>query len=142
MQEYTTKHNFSESTKKYINAVCKLTDGATIEKYTLLKFISLINQQSLYTLYQPKLPNDIGLFKLWKNYLTNTTFIFNANVNNIIGNNGVINSIIYNNNQIIKAKQFIFAIPPLSLCNILLKCNDINIKNAFGNFTDFYNYSI
>jgi hypothetical protein len=142
MQDYATKHNFSESTKDYINAVCKLTDGATIEKYTLLKFMSLINQQSFYTLYQPKLPTDIGLFKLWKNHLTNTTFIYNANVNGITGDSGVIKYITYNNNQIVKGKQFIFAIPPLSLCNILLKCNDITIKNAFGNFTEFYDYSI
>jgi hypothetical protein len=142
MLEYSNKHNFSDSTKHYINSICKLTDGATIEKYTLLKFLSLINQQSFYTLYQPKLPTDISLFKLWKDFLTNTTFITNATVDTIQGQDGIINSITYNGNKKVTGKNYIFAIPPLSLCRILEKCNDVQVRNAFGDFNDLYNYSI
>ena len=142
MEEYTNKHNFSNETNQYIDSICKLTDGATIEKYTLLKFLSLINQQTFYTLYQPKFPTDVLLFKLWKEFLTNTTFITNATVDDIQGSNGIIKSVVYNGNKKVNGKNFIFAIPPLSLCTILKKCNDINIKNAFGNFSDLYDYSL
>jgi hypothetical protein len=142
MEEYTFKNNFSDDTKKYIDSICKLTDGAAIHKYTLLKFLSLINQQALYTLYQPKLPTDKGLFQVWQNFLTNTEFKTNTNVNGIYTQNGIVSYITCNNGIKIYGKNFIFAIPPLSLCKILNQCNDDLIKNSFGDLKELYNYSL
>jgi len=60
--------NFSKDSIEMIDRICVLTDGGDSTKFTLNKFLQLLNQQFLYPLYQPKLPNDIGLFKIWKDY--------------------------------------------------------------------------
>ena len=65
MEQFMVTNNFSEETTIYIDRLCRLTDGATYDRYTLNQFLQLINQQLLYNMYQPNEPNDIGLIKKW-----------------------------------------------------------------------------
>lgn len=69
MSDYLKKYNFSNKAKTYIDRLCRLTDGAGIERYTLYQFMQIINQNFLYNTYQPKKPNDIGLVKIWEDKL-------------------------------------------------------------------------
>lgn len=57
--------NFSESTIDYFDRLCRLTDGAGLETYNVYKFLQLVNQNVGYQFYQPRKPNDVGLFKVW-----------------------------------------------------------------------------
>jgi hypothetical protein len=88
MKTFLEENNFSKKSIELINRICRLTDGAGIEKYTLNEFLQLVNQQSLYKIYQPKLPNDIGLFKIWKSYLEkkNVEFLLSSEVEELLLN--------------------------------------------------------
>ncbi len=132
MLEYTTKHNFSNESKDYIDRLCRLTDGAGIERYTLYEFFELINENSLYTIYQPVLPNDIGLFRYIHQKLVqtgNVTIYLNTDAIKVNESVSKIDSITisrHNQLQDIKAKKIILAIPPKAIKNLLT-----NIPNAF-----------
>ena len=144
--------NFSKDSIEMINKICILTDGGDSTKFTLNKFLQLLNQQFLYPLYQPKFPNDIGLFKIWKEHLTNNgvDILLNTNIEkvNLVGNdngNGnVIESINVSGNKIY-AKNFVFAIPPKNLNEIVKKNNikfdDDNINlEKYAQDTAYYDY--
>ena len=49
--------------------MARLTDVASADKYTLYEFLQIANQQAFYKIFQPNRPNDIGLFKIWKEFL-------------------------------------------------------------------------
>ena len=143
MLEYSNQHDFSNQAKDYINRLCRLTDGAGIDRYTLYEFFEIINQNMLYNIYQPRLPNDIGLFKYWKAALLktkNVTIQLNTNlikINHNISNNLIQSLTIQSNNQMIdvNSKKYILAISPKSLVNILNNSSP-NIRNIFGNYAD------
>ena len=130
MKQFTNIHNFSNQSIDYIDRLCRLTDGADITRYTLFEFLQLINQMSLYKLYQPSKPNDIGLFKFWYNAImatNNVDIILNKKVENInYSKNKIINITI--DNIIYTASTFILAIPPEPLFNIL---KNSGIENSF-----------
>lgn len=135
MKSFLLKNKFSEKSINLIDRICRLTDGASIDKYTLNEFLQLFNQQILYNLYQPKSPNDIGLFDLWKKYLlkNNVDFLLNSKVTQLIANDNKIESIIVNNEKIY-CNKLIIATPPLNIVELLEKSNNNLIKNSFGDF--------
>lgn len=137
--------NFSKDSIEIINRTCILTDGGDSTKFTLNEFLQLLNQQFFYSLYQPKLTNDIGLFKIWKEYLekNNVEILLNTHIDkvNINKETNLIESINVNNKKVY-AKNFVFAIPPKSLNEIV---NKNNIKfpidlNKYAIDTSYYDY--
>lgn len=151
MQEYVHSRGFSPAASDMIDRICRLTDGATSDKYTLNEFLQLFNQQALYTLYQPKRPNDIGLFSLWKSYLEkqNVDFLLRAtveklNLDSSLANENTIRSLHcnYDNKNIeIIGKQFIIATPPTNLVKILENSKSEMVQNAFGDLTTLTSWS-
>jgi hypothetical protein len=142
VKDFVDKYNFTNDTKDYLDRLCRLTDGASSDKYSLTQFFQLANQQSLYKLYQPKIPNDIGLFKRWRNYLESTgkvTFKTECDIKNIENVNNSIISITTSNNERIIGDKFIFAVPPVALRDILVKSNN-QVKEAFGSYNKFNNW--
>jgi protoporphyrinogen oxidase len=128
--EFMENKNFSEKTKDYIDRICRLSDGVGSDRYTLFQFLQLINQMSLYKLYQPCEPNDIGLFKIWYDAIKNTNnvdIILNTEVSNIKYDDNKIKSITINNNEY-NSDNIILALPPKPLLQILKKSN---IENSF-----------
>lgn len=142
MKYFMDTNLFSDKTKDYIDRLCRLTDGASSEKYSLNKFFQLINQQFMHTLYQPNKPTDIGLFKLWKDKLlqNNVEFKLNSSVLNLIGKIDNVEEIeildkITNNKYVIQSEKYIMCIPPKPLLKILLQNNIYH--NSFGNINIF-----
>lgn len=141
MDEYMTKHNFSKESKDYINRLCLLTDGASTDKYTLFEFLELANQQILYKLYQPKKPNDQGLFPLILKAIKetgNVDILLNTEVVKLNTDSNKINTIeILTGKTIssITSNNFILAIPPK---NIIKLTKDI--PNVFGLNTELIAY--
>ena len=136
---YNYIKDFKPESKEMIDRVCKLTDGGGSDKFTLNEFLQLFNQQFLYKLYQPKYPNDVGLFKIWQSYLekSGVDFLLNIDISDInITNNKVnyINTSVDNKIQLIYGEKFVFAIPPDNLDNIMTK---FKIPHNFGNLTQF-----
>lgn len=65
MADVARRFGFSPDAADYLDRVCRLTDGAPAERYSLWHFLQLVNQQAPHTLYQPRAPTDEGLFKFW-----------------------------------------------------------------------------
>jgi hypothetical protein len=131
VETFLTTNKFKEESIKYIDNVCRITEGADIKRYTLFQLLQVINQQLLYNLYQPKLPNDIGLFNLWLNKIietNNCTVKLNEKVIKLNYKNDKIISISTDNN-IIYGNNIILAIPPTCLEKILINSNAINCFN-------------
>jgi len=124
MDDFFDKYEFSNNVIDFINRVCRLTDGADCSRYTLYQFLQITNQQLIHKLYQPKEPNDTGLFKIWLDNLTDCTIKLNTDIKKI---NYKDKSIVINNQKIF-TKNFILALPPEALETIL---NESELDDAF-----------
>ena len=142
MKEFMEYYNFSDKAKNHIDGLCRISDGSGYDRYSLEQFIQLINQQTLYKMYQPKMPLDNGLFKYWENFLLNTK-------NVVIKKSTILNKCIINDkNEIIivedingnkySGNNIIIACPPISVINII---NKLNIPDAFIDFDKFKNFA-
>jgi len=149
VQEYMNSNYFKKESIDLIDRICRLTDGASADKYTLNEFLQLLNQQFFHGIYQPNTPNDIGLFKHWKSHLykKDVDILLNYDIKSFVydkkskqisqvvvnKNNVDINRISYDTVLHITGKKFIIATPPLHLVDLLENSNNI-IKNTFGDF--------
>jgi len=139
MKTFMQNNSFSPESTDYIERVCRLTDGAQTDRYTLFQFLQLINNQSLYKLYQPTKPTDDGLLYLMQNQLMQTnlvTFLLNHEVLSVNNDESSINSLYLLNKSTldkyyVQSKRYILAIPPKPLTKLLL--NSDSSKYAFGN---------
>lgn len=135
MKEFMLENKFTASAIDYIERLCRLTDGASTEDYTLFQFLQLLNQQFLYKLYQPKLPNDRGLLSLWEKKLREkgVKIYLESTVSKLNKKHDKIESmvLIKNGQQInLKADKYILTLPPKPLYNLISSSDEI--KNAFG----------
>lgn len=138
MKEFMDIYSFSDESRDYMERLCRLTDGAETTRYTLFQFLQLVNNQFLYKLYQPNLPNDKGLFKLIEQKLRETklvTFLLDNEVVNLTNNNNLIDYITVKDNSTKQTKtyigyNYILAIPPKPIYKLLL--NSPKAQNAFG----------
>lgn len=60
---YAIIKHFKKSSQEYVDKICRLTDGAGMQRYTAYQFFQLLNQFSLYAILEPTYPNDIGWVK-------------------------------------------------------------------------------
>ena len=137
IKKFMDDNNFSDGAKNYVERFCRLTDGASAEDYTLFQFLQISNQHYFYKLYQPKEPNDKGLFRLWEDKLLATKNVTILKETNVIKlNNGESNSVksisIIKNNLVreLYAKKIILTMPPKPLYH-LLKSSPL-LENSFG----------
>ena len=127
MKEFMKSYNFSDKTFDTIDRVCQLTDGAGAERYTLFEFLQLLDQNVLYQIYQPKSPNDVGLFPAWEKALLKTgkvDIVLDTHITNIIDHSNMGRG---NSNIIVSSKTgqtfscrkgIILAIPPKPLVSL------------------------
>ena len=139
MAKFMDNNHFSDNSKDWVARFCRLTDGADVDDYTLFQFLQISNQHYFYKLYQPVLPNDKGLIKLWEKKLVdsgNVTIMKNTKVLKLNKSGDKITSITYTKDGVVKevyAGKIILAVPPKPLYHIL---NDsLDAKNAFGDIT-------
>ena len=136
IKDFMKKNNFSESSYDYIERLCLLTDGATIEDYTLFQFLQLVNQQFFYSLFQPKLPNDKGLIKIWTDKLleNNVKILLNSQVIKIDLENDNVSKLIILENGVQKeiiANKYVLTIPPKPFYDLI--SSNPKTENIFGN---------
>jgi len=67
--EYLSSHDFSNASIDILDRIGRLTDGGSADTYTLFSFLQILNQNFLYDIYQPRVPNDVGLFRIWEDAL-------------------------------------------------------------------------
>ena len=135
MNEFMVNYNFSDNAKSFLDRIGKLTDGGDSSKYTLYNFLQIINQNFFYSIYQPKFPNDIKLFKIWYDKLVDSgvDIFLNSDITNIDQSNNLITKIYINDNIKLNGNNFILSMPPESINKFIKK---VNIPHAFGNNFD------
>lgn len=140
LKTYCINNKVSEKGLDIINRLCLFMDGAASDKYSLNKFLKLVDTVTL--VLQPIEPLDNLIFKPWQEYLNNNNvnFYLHQEVTNI-NYNKKINKIDYIviNEQKIYLDKLILAIPPVAITKILE--NNNNIKNCFGDFNKFQEWA-
>lgn len=119
VKSFTENNNFSDRSKDYLNRLCRLTDGAGYERYSLNEFLQLINQELLYSLHQPKSPNDEGLFNIIEKEIRktgNVKIILGVGVERVIEEG---DRVILEDGSEIKGDKIILAVPPRELYRLL-----------------------
>ena len=87
--EYLSSHDFSNASIDILDRIGRLTDGGSADTYTLFSFLQILNQNFLYSIYQPRVPNDVGLFRIWENALLDRGIVIikNATIDRFIVSN-------------------------------------------------------
>jgi hypothetical protein len=133
VKQFMHAHEFSDLSQDYVDRLCRLTDGAGADRYSLWQFLQLANQQLFYTIYQPKTPNDVGLFPLWQKNLRNVDLLLNTQVVKLNKNEQRIDSItvktLAGQYDVIHGDKFILAMPPENLVPVLQASG---LENVFG----------
>lgn len=122
VKEYFDYMQFDPQVKIYFDRFCRTTDGVGADKYTLYQFLELVNQYIFVKYYQPKEPNDILLFPKIKEQLDKThniDFMLNNKITKLNHDNNQIINIITHTGNVLTAKNYIFAIPPKNLFEIM-----------------------
>lgn len=142
VKEFMVYHNFQTKSMDVIDRICRLTDGATSENYTLFEFLQLFNQHFFYQIYQPKIPNDIGLLKVWKQKLIErgVEFRLNTTVKSLSLKDDRIHQVITTEDKQISGDKFIIATPPSNLVELLYN-SDTDVHDAFGDFDELLTWS-
>jgi hypothetical protein len=117
--QMTVKNNFSQKAKDAIDNLCRLTDGAGSDRYTLIEFLQLINENISQKIYQPKHPTNQVLWKLVSQKLISrgvkiytTTPVINITNNNVLVNFNKIRTKVI-------AKKYISTVPLYDLIPLL-----------------------
>jgi hypothetical protein len=134
VHKYMQQSKFSQKSIEVIDTLCRMSDGCTSQTISLNTFLTYINQQIMYKLYEPRLPNDELLFRKWENYLNshNCTILKSCKVERFDFDNHKIVSCTLDEdhqNQIIYADNFVLAVPPVNIVSIV---KNTGIVNAFG----------
>lgn len=136
--EFMSKNKMTEETVDYIDRVCRLTDGAGKERYTLYAVLQLVNQQGLYKIYQPKYPNDRELFRLWEDALgetKNVTIIKNRRVETLKIEDDNNAFVVTDFKEVFETKNIVLCVSPKAIEKIL---NESNLRNAFKENFDVF----
>jgi uncharacterized protein with NAD-binding domain and iron-sulfur cluster len=148
LKKFLDDNSFSPESIDIIDRICRLSDGAGIDKITLNELFQIFNQNFFYKIYEPKIPNDIGLFKNWNDFLlkSGVEIKTNTKIKNIIldNDNKNIKSIIISENNIDKeifCSKLVIATPPRNIIEILDLTNNPYVKNCFGDFDKLKSYA-
>lgn len=144
MATFMERYQFSMKTRNIVERICVMTDGATAETYTVYAFLQLLNQNAFYQLYQPKAPNDQGLFRSWEAFLIKYGVSMTLGVEVVSVNHDhviyaeTIKDAVHKDLQSVKksavfGKNIILAVPPKALVRML---NSSPRKDLFGPFDD------
>lgn len=138
LKEFVYKKNFSQNSIEYVDRLCRLTDGAGIERYSLFQFLQLANQQAFYKLYQPNKPNDKSLLTIFLKAIQDTgnvDVILNTEITKLNYNSTTdIISSVDTGSDSISGSNFILAIPPKNMLS-LLQNSGSSVLNTFGDIS-------
>lgn len=138
--EFLDKYQFSSRAKDILDRIGRLTDGGGIGQYTLFSFLQIMNQNLLYSkIYEPRKPNDVGLFHIWhKELLKRGVDIYlNSEVNEIQVSNSAIEWMSTNGDtpKRFYGSTFIFAMPPYQINRIF---QNVHLQTGFReNFSEW-----
>lgn len=114
---------FTLKSQSLIDRICRTIDGGTIDTYSINKFIRGVDDNVFYPFYQPRIPNDKGLFKAWGDVLHNrgVDIFLNHQVERIEVSADATGVIVKSGDLALFGKTVIMAIPPRHMHALLLR---------------------
>lgn len=133
---------FSDKMIDIFDRTFRFLDGAVLSDFSLNKVQATYNVSTIVTIYQPKQPLDEGLFPYWKAFLEKrgVEFMLDTNIEKINYGGGKIVSV-NAKNKVIRLDKLILAVPPKSIVKILDRADERIVKNCFGDFMLFKEWS-
>jgi len=131
--QFMRDYGFSDASQDFVDRFCRVSDGAGSGRFTVWEFLQLFNQSTLYSLYQPRKPNDVALFPAMKRAIDathNVTFQMNATVQSITMDSPTHVSGVVVNGTTYTASNVIMAVPPINVATLC--ASNANLVNAFG----------
>lgn len=118
MKTYGTRRGFSKTSMAYVDLVCRFSDGAGADRYSLWEFVSGFDQH-LSSFYTPRRPNNV-LFQKWHTFLKqkNVDVFLRENVTTVTSH-----SVTTASGKILKTKKVILCIPPVYADKVLKNSN-------------------
>jgi len=145
--EYLSSHAFSKASIDLLDRIGRLTDGGSADTYTLFSFLQILNQNFLYGIYQPRVPNDVGLFRIWEDTLKSrgVVIVKNATIDRFMVSAQRVTGLVLrtraNNQPVVCAcDRIILACPPQEVQRILDQ-HDAELGGAFGPKFDRFQHS-
>jgi uncharacterized protein with NAD-binding domain and iron-sulfur cluster len=148
VEDFVRAKAFSPKSIDYMDRLCRLTDGAGIKRYTMYEFLQLLNQNALYTTYQPNKSTDKGLFKIWQHKLEllGVKFVLGTSVDAVTSVDNTVVSL-QTTQGVIPTNMCILAVPPRNMYAILHQSklfNALNMSldkfNQWSKNTDYITY--
>jgi hypothetical protein len=120
MLAFMRDYDFSQESIDFMDRCCRVSDGAGADRFSVWQFLQLFNQNGWYNIYQPRLPNDVGLFPKMAVALqeNNVTIKLQTTVTSITMGSGKITGIITqqgSNTVSYSCSNLIFAVSPKDL---------------------------
>jgi hypothetical protein len=136
LYSYLLYYKFSSKSIELLRNICKHIDNGDLEQVSLNKILKIYDIMVSHKILQPKLPLDVSLFNIWKQFLENrgVDFLLNVDLKNVAVIDEVVSHIILNNGEHIDCDKLVLAVPPISLLGIIK--NDEILKDAFGNYNN------
>lgn len=124
--------HFSPASLNVLDNMCKLTDGAGVERYTMRSFLELVNQNLLYKIVQPKAPNDTWLWPSVQEKLTSLGVrVVHQPVLSVTDDSTRVTGVKTTRGVFFEADAVIVATPPLHTAAILQRSSP-SVAAAFG----------
>jgi len=114
--------NFSATSINYLDSVCRFSDGAGAERYTLFEFFNGFDQHTFSQFYEPRLPHDVALFPLWTAWLARrgVTILTNTPVHSVVCKAGSVVGVRFKDGTVARARRgVVLAVPPQPASGIL-----------------------
>lgn len=124
--------HFAPSSLKILDNMCKLTDGAGVERYTMRSFLELVNQNLLYKIVEPKAPNDSWLWPAVQEKLTSLGVrVVHQAVTAVTDDSTRVTGVRTSRGLFFEGDAVIVATPPLHTAAILQRSSPL-VASAFG----------
>lgn len=150
LAEFATNHDFSKETLTMLDRAARMADGVGADKASLNQLFQWVNHSFFYRIYQPKTPNDKGLFCVWRRFLTRDGRVEIATPYDVVGLShdaptnritGVL-AVDKKKNTMVEFKcgRVILAVPPHAIARIL-GGSGRQARDAFAPFPRLLHYA-
>lgn len=150
LHEFATKHDFNNETLTMLDRAARMADGVGADRASLNQLFQWVNHSFFYRIYQPKTPNDEGLFMLWRRFLTQDGRVeiaapydviglsYDAPTNRIVG----VRAARKKTSTVVEigCRRVILAVPPHAITRILGGCHK-KARDAFMPFPRLLRYA-
>ena len=150
ISQFAQKHNLNHETRTMLDRAARMADGVGADRASLNQLFQWVNHSFFYRIYQPKQPNDKGLFRAWRRFLTKDGKVEIATPHDVVGlshdkHTGRVSGVLAVNKKTgqttrVGCGRVILAVPPHAIARIL-GGSDKPVRDAFMPYPRLLRYA-